>query len=89
MKSKIAIDLDFDNQPIIEINYLPSEDVRDKMIKKFLESFGVSSVWARLKYEGENLCILRPVPPEELDKNAREMGNLSLMLRDGYVTTNL
>lgn len=40
MKSKIQIDLDWDNQPIIKIEYVPSDDVRDKMVKRFLETFG-------------------------------------------------
>lgn len=94
MKSKLTIDLDFDNQPVIRIDYVPSEDVRDKMVKRFLESFGSSSVWARLEYrinptlqEG-SLSTLRPVFPEELEKNGKEISNLSLMLRDGYITTN-
>ena len=88
MKSKLTIDLDFDNQPIIKIDYVPSEDVRDKMVKRFLESFGSSSAWARLKYEDDSLCILRPIPPEDLEDNGKEMSNLSIMFREGYVTTN-
>lgn len=43
MRSKIMIDLDHDNQPIIKIDYYASEDVRDKMVKRFLETFGESS----------------------------------------------
>lgn len=40
MKSTIRIDVDHDNQPVIRVEYFPSEDVRDTLVKKFLESFG-------------------------------------------------
>lgn len=51
MKSKITIDVDHDNQPIIKIEYNYSEDVRDKLVKKFLETFGGSSCYASFFYE--------------------------------------
>jgi len=38
MKSKITIDLNEQSKPVVLINYQPSEDVRDKMVKMFLES---------------------------------------------------
>lgn len=70
MKSKLTIDLDEDNQPIILIHYNESEDVRDKMVKIFLQSFVSESPLAEIKYfEHENFSppnterkvILRPV----------------------------
>lgn len=45
MKSKITIDVDFNNQPIIKIQYIESEDVRDKLVKRFTERFGHVSAW--------------------------------------------
>jgi len=51
MKSKICIDLDDDNQPIIKIRYENSEDVRDKMVKKFLETFGGDSCLATFIFQ--------------------------------------
>lgn len=42
MRSKIQIDLAEDNQPIINIEYYSSDDVRDKMVKRFLETFAGS-----------------------------------------------
>lgn len=68
MRSKIMIDLDEDNQPIIKIDYFSSEDVRDKMVKKFLEGFGGSE---RASFRFENIPgseyinstgIIRPIP---------------------------
>lgn len=50
MKSRITIDLDYDNQPIIKVEYTPSPDVRDSMVKRFLEKFGGESSWAKMTY---------------------------------------
>lgn len=77
MKSKITIDLAEDNQPVIKIQYVDSEDVRDKMIKRFIETFSYSSVWVRWSYEGVisdcSVSTLRPIPPKEMKSNAEEM----------------
>lgn len=50
MKSRITIDVDHDNQPIIKIEYSASEDVRDKLVKKFMETFGGDSRWAEFYF---------------------------------------
>lgn len=80
MKSRVSIDVDQDNQPIIKIEYIPSEDVRDKLVKKFLESFGSVSAWARTIYLHNpdapvinNTMIIRPIPANELLSNSKEM----------------
>lgn len=69
MRSRITIDLDQDNQPIIKIDYLASEDVRDKMVKRFLESFG-GSCEAVFRFENpigieyiNSTAIIRPPAP--------------------------
>lgn len=65
MKSKITIDLDHDNQPVIKINYQHSDDVRDKMVKRFLESFTEDITVAAFRYEAhggdESTSVLRPL----------------------------
>jgi hypothetical protein len=38
MKSTIKIDLDYDNLPVVVINFQSSEDVRDKMVGKFISN---------------------------------------------------
>lgn len=79
MKSKITIDLDEDNQPIILIDYVHSEDVRDKMVKKFMESFGNDSCYAKFGYLNSALdqspygglsrsCKIRPIKEIELEE---------------------
>lgn len=50
MKSRISIDLDESNNPIIKIEYAHSDDVRDKMVKRFLDGFDERSM-ANLVYD--------------------------------------
>lgn len=78
MKSRISIDVDFDNQnqPVIRLIYQYSDDTRDKLVCKFLQDFGGDSSWARISYEAipDGLrVILTPVKPEELWKEAEKM----------------
>lgn len=79
MKSRISIDVDYDNQPIIKIEYSPSEDVRDKLVKKFFESFGGQSTWANFYFsqpplpdskaifgQSNSQAVVRPIHVHEL-----------------------
>lgn len=74
MKSRVSIDVDQDNQPIIKIEYSPSEDVRDKLVKKFLETFEGESCWANFAFthsEGNvlghsQIALIRPMEPKEI-----------------------
>lgn len=50
MLSKIRIDFDESNQKVILIEYIPSDDVRDKMVKSFLEGFNGGSCYAGFHY---------------------------------------
>ncbi len=52
MNSRITIDVNENNQPVIKIQYKDSTDVRDKLVKIFLESFGYQSNWATHHYIG-------------------------------------
>jgi hypothetical protein len=88
MKSRISIDVDYDNQPIIKIEYSESEDVRDKLVKKFLESFGSDSCWARFNYHerptiytpphGQNThAIIRPICAYNLPEESILFNNMA------------
>lgn len=72
MKSRITIDIDHDNQPIIRIHYLESEDVRDFLVKRFLETFGPDSSYASFRFVDNSVANLnasariRPIKPEEM-----------------------
>lgn len=81
MKSRISIDVDIDNQPIIKIEYSPSEDVRDKLVKKFLETFGSESSWAQFYYMPElanekhanSVAVIRPKSIYEMIETRQEI----------------
>lgn len=76
MKSRISIDVDYDNQPVIKIEYLESDDVRDKLVKKFMEDFGGSSMWAHFSFSPiifghlntntPTVANIRPIKPIDL-----------------------
>lgn len=74
MLSKLTIDLDEDNQPIIRVKYRKSEDVRDTMVKRFIETLGYQSMYARIIFETPSHTIydedkdlkIRPIPSDKL-----------------------
>jgi hypothetical protein len=77
MRSRISIDLDFNNEPILKIEYNESEDVRDKIVKRFLEKFASISSWCKIEWDHERLytngnnmnagvSIISPVVPKEI-----------------------
>lgn len=69
MKSRITIDVDYSNQPVIRIEYQQSEDVRDKLVKRFMETFGSESTFANFYYinsaDTNSLAEIRPIGPEQ------------------------
>lgn len=83
MKSRITIDVDHDNQPIIKIEYSASEDVRDKLVKRFLETFGGDSKWAEFAFingipeaihgQVNSTAIVRPITPHQLKDELPQM----------------
>lgn len=79
MKSRITIDVNEHNQPIIKIEWNDSEDVRDKLVKRYLEKFGTDSHIAKFQYENwfvENtpanrLASITPLSVEELRQETK------------------
>lgn len=74
MKSRITIDLDSDNRPVIQIVHINSEDVRDKMVARFLETFSGSPL-CRFQFtaypdNASSISTIHPIPfvklPEEI-----------------------
>ena len=84
MKSRITIEVDFENgnQPVIIANLQSSDDVRDKLLKSFIEKFAHQRSWCQVNYMGEalggNAYKIIPIEP----KNHSEQGNLMKMLGD-------
>lgn len=76
MKSRITIDIADDNQPVIRIEYQESEDVRDKLVKRFLETFGGESTFANFYYinvlERDCMAEIRPLSPPDT-RNIRKI----------------
>ena len=80
MQSRISIDVDQDNQPIIKIEYKESSDVRDKLVKKFLETFGTESSWSTMKFLPDSpytsdpkTILITPVPAHLIKIEAEAM----------------
>lgn len=85
MKSRITIEVDFENGnlPVIQILRKDSDDVRDKLISSFLQSFQHTSRWIKIDYAGEfsqhgedgdvQKWILKPVVPSDLPNEIKLM----------------
>ena len=89
MKSKITIEVDFENNnlPVLRILQSDSDDVRDKLVSSFLQSLGHTSRWARMDYDGvHNLSpsslnlqeeshrwFIRPITPQEIEAEIKLM----------------
>lgn len=77
MKSRITIAVDFDsnNQPVLEIIAIDSEDVRDKLLKAFYQSLGGTSNTCKLEFsqvqrvdagDPTTRILIRPVSSQDL-----------------------
>ena len=55
MKSRISIEIDFDksNLPVIQVLSQDSDDIRDRIVKSFLQSLQHTSRWCKIEYIGE------------------------------------
>lgn len=85
MKSRITIEVDFENnnQPVLQIIFRKSDDVRDNLLNSFLQNMGGMSNWCHVKqrshYEGINpedthsKYILTMIKPEDLKEQHRQM----------------
>jgi hypothetical protein len=102
MKSRITIEVDFDNnnQPILQILQTSSDDVRDKLLSAFCQQFGGSS-WCNIKWVFTppvnimddthlfNRIHITPIKPEDLKKQAEIMLEQSNVNEDFMKTGTL
>lgn len=101
MTSKITIEVDFDNNntPIIQIVSRQSDDIRDKLIKSFLEKLGSQSSWCTIRatwthQDGSQQWIITPISNDELQTQSRLMAAIDNLgnpfkLNDEYVCLEL
>jgi hypothetical protein len=80
MQSKIWIDIDNDNQPIIRIDYRHSEDVKDKLVKRFMETFDKESWFATFFFDNkspdltvQDSAYIRPIPVKNFGIHLTDM----------------
>lgn len=79
MKSKITIEFDENNTPCIDIKYEPSDDVRDKMIRKFMatcaciESGLVKIHTAQMSENGSRITRITPITMERMQDEVHTM----------------
>jgi hypothetical protein len=80
MQGRIVIEYDFDKK-VPHINFMApkdSSDLRDRMMKHFLEKLGHSSSWCKIKFTNwggsdNTVCLIRAISPEELREEAKIM----------------
>jgi len=86
MKSRITIEVDFDdnNQPVLQILQTnDSDDVRDKLLSHFCQQFGGSS-WCTIKWVSQapdnpnqntffNRIHIKPIREEQFEEQAKIM----------------
>jgi hypothetical protein len=95
MKSRITVEVDFDNgnNPVIQIFSQSSTDVRDNLIRAFYQKLGSSS-WCKIYFkhhyfdheQPENdfkRIIIEPIPESDLRKEAEIMLE-QFRVRDEY-----
>lgn len=72
MQSRISIDVNEDNQPVIFIQYVDSPDVRDKLVRRFMQGFGTESNLARIEFiqhpslESNSRMVITPISQVEI-----------------------
>lgn len=93
MKSRITIEVDFDNgnQPVIQIIQQQSTDVRDSLVQSFLQSLAHTSRWARFIYLGNRVVDpneppchrwhIQPIVPSEIESEIKLMQSVSGLQR--------
>lgn len=86
MQSKITIEVDFDlnNEPCLQILFRSSDDIRDKLIKNFIEKLSHVSSWCKVYLDadfhseqpngGFQRWKIKPIPVDKL----KEQGDIML-----------
>lgn len=96
MLSRIQIDTDQSNNPVIVVDYKDSPDLRDKFVKKFSEhlggdSFTISATFEdgdHLQFGNRNKLVLRPLSPKEVIEHCVEQLAISVSQHPAHIDIN-
>lgn len=76
MKSKLRFDIGEDNSPIIYFEVEQTDDLRDKIAKRFIEELGYESNWLTIQFlpsdSGVYKGVIIPVSDVEVLKDVIE-----------------
>lgn len=79
MQSKITIEVDFDNnnEPVIQLLVRSTDDIRDKLLRNFIERLGGQSSWCKIYCAYTNEPFQRwklfPITEDEFKKEGEAM----------------
>jgi len=81
MKSKITIEMDFENNtPVLQVNYQQSDDVRDKLIGEFFNKLGHVSeyfILSKVFYIQDSArYTIAPITPKDMKMVGANMVNM-------------
>lgn len=69
MKSRVSISINEANKPYIKIEYQASDDVRDLLVKKFLEGFENQSSWAKYSFHPNgDFAMIEPLSLYQMEQ---------------------
>jgi hypothetical protein len=81
MKSKVQFDIDQTGNPVVSMRVEVTDDVRDKLAKRFIEKLGHDSALAVISFrpdpiEGVSDAVINPVPPVDIFSTNDEIRKL-------------
>jgi hypothetical protein len=86
MESRITIEVDFEdnNEPYIRIKSAYTDDLRDKLLRKFIETFGHQNGWLKFSFSGRDendndYYRITAIKLEELAEQAKLMNLLAVV----------
>lgn len=73
MQSKAWFDLDSHNNSILELAIVSTEDVRDKIARRFVEPLGHLSTFCEIYCNSSSQYVVFPIHPRDLRDRAAKM----------------
>lgn len=81
MNSKITIDVSHDGHEQILLKYVPSEDLRDRLLARFIQKFTYQQSMAVFlvteeRPDGTTTAIIQPLSPYELEDHVERVQSI-------------